>query len=98
LIVKIAKIEHEFFNIFLQCSNILVSSVFIELSNSSLGDDLTHDGSLMRLLITIFQCIILHLPQPSNPTSKIQFIIFCFYAMVLPRHTPNELQNSQHLI
>jgi hypothetical protein len=49
-VVKIVKNEHKVLNIFFPCSNALASFIFIELSDFSLGEDLTSDGSLMRSL------------------------------------------------
>jgi hypothetical protein len=50
-IVKIVKDDHEVLDTLPQCSNVPSSSIFIELYDSSLGDDSTSDGSSMRSLI-----------------------------------------------
>jgi hypothetical protein len=49
-VVKIVKEEFEVDNTFLQCSNALASSIFIELFDSSLGEDFTPLFSLTKLL------------------------------------------------
>jgi hypothetical protein len=58
-VVKIVKDEHEVFDTLLQFSYAFASSVFIELSNSSLNDDLTLNGSLMRSSIMSSQYLTL---------------------------------------
>jgi hypothetical protein len=65
-VVKIVKDEHELFNIIPHCLDTLAFSIFIELSYSSVGDDLTFNGFFMKSPITISQCIVLHLPQPTT--------------------------------
>jgi hypothetical protein len=52
-LVKIVKEEHKVLNTLLQCWNTLASFVFIELSNSSLCDNLTPLPFSMKSLIVI---------------------------------------------
>jgi hypothetical protein len=49
IVVKTMKQEFEVDNILPQCSNVLASSIFIELFDSSLGEDLTPLPSLIEL-------------------------------------------------
>jgi len=56
-VIKIVKDKHEVFNNLLQCFNAHACSIFIELFDSSSGDNLTPNGSSMRSLITSFQCL-----------------------------------------
>jgi hypothetical protein len=65
------KDKHKVFDILLQCSNAPISSIFIELFDSSLGDDLTPGGSSMRSLIVSSQYLASQLPQPSSPAGNI---------------------------
>jgi glutamate racemase len=53
--VKTMKQELKIDNTLPQCSDALASSIFIELSNSLAGEDLTTPPSLMKLLKGIFQ-------------------------------------------
>jgi hypothetical protein len=64
---KIVKQELEFDDTLLQCFNALESSTFIELSNSSVGEDLTPLSSLKR----IFQFGTSLLSEPCTPMGSI---------------------------
>jgi cell fate (sporulation/competence/biofilm development) regulator YlbF (YheA/YmcA/DUF963 family) len=90
-VVKFMKQENDVSHIFLQCSNILTSPIFIELFDSSSSEDLIAPPSLTKSPKTIPQSTTQLSPQPSNLVNNIQFVVFCFHAMVLPRHTSNEL-------
>jgi len=52
--VKIVKQELEVDDILFQCSNAFASSIFIELFDSSVGEDLTPPPSLTKLSKDIF--------------------------------------------
>jgi hypothetical protein len=52
--VKIVKQELEVDDILLQCSNAFASSIFIELFDFSVGEDLTPPPSLRKLSKDIF--------------------------------------------
>jgi hypothetical protein len=65
--VKIVKQETNVSHIFLQCSNVLAFFVFIELINSSLGDDFTPLPLSTKSPKTILQSATPLSLQPSNP-------------------------------
>ncbi len=65
-------------NILLQCSIALASSIFIELSNSLVGEDLTPLSSLMKPLKHIFQSKTSLLSKPSTHVGSIQSIFFAY--------------------
>jgi hypothetical protein len=90
-VVKFVKQENDVSHTFFQCSNVLTSSVFIELFDYSSSEDLIAPPSLIKSPKAIPQSTTQLSPQPSNLVSSIQFVVSCFRAMVLPRHTSNEL-------
>jgi len=94
--VKFVKQENDVSHTFLQCSNTLTSSIFIELFDSSSSEVLIALPSLTKSPKTIPQSTTQLSPQPSNLVRNIQFVVFCFHAMVLPRHTSNDLWNLDH--
>jgi hypothetical protein len=58
-VVKIVKDKHKALDSLPQCLDTLASSIFIELFDSSLGDDLTPNGSSLKSPKANFQCIAL---------------------------------------
>ncbi len=70
-VVKIVKQKTNVSHIFLQCSNALAFFVFIELCNSSLGDDFTPLPSSTKSPKKILQSATPLSPQPSNPIGNI---------------------------
>ncbi len=70
--VRIMKQEHKINNTLLQCSNILASSIFIELFDSSSSDNFTPLPSLTKTSKGIPQFGALLSSQPSNPIGSIQ--------------------------
>jgi hypothetical protein len=89
--VKIMKQKLEVDNTLLQCSNVIMSYVFIELSDSLACEDLTPPPSSMKLLKHIFKSKAYLLPDPSTHVKSIQSIVFCLRMVVLPKQTSNEL-------
>jgi hypothetical protein len=90
-VVKIVKQETNVNHIFLQCLNALAFFVFIELFNSSSSDDFTPFPSSTKSPKTILQSATPLSPQPSNPISNIQVVVFYLRAMALLKHTSKEL-------
>ncbi len=90
-VVKNVKQELKVDNTFLQSSNALTSFIFIELCDSSLGEDLTPLPSLMELSKGIFQFDAPLSLEPSTLMGSIQSIVSCLRMMVLPRQTLNKL-------
>jgi hypothetical protein len=90
-VVKIAKQELEIDNTFLQCSNVFASFVFVELSDSSSGEDLIPLPLLMELLKSILQPNAYLSTEPSTHVGNIHFFLSYLCAMVLLRQTLNEL-------
>ncbi len=74
-------------DIFPQCSNVLTSSIFIELFDSSSCEDLTPLPSSTKLSKGIFQSYASLSLKPSTPVGSILSIVFCLCMMVLPRQT-----------
>jgi uncharacterized protein (DUF486 family) len=72
------KQELEVDNILLQYSNVFVSFIFIELFNSSSGEDLTPFPSLMKLSKGIIQFNVFLLSKPSTPMG---YLVYCFLLM-----------------
>jgi hypothetical protein len=76
-VIKIVKPKLEGDNTFPQCYDVFASFIFIELSNSCSGDNLTPLLSLMKLIKIIFESNFLKLLEPSTPLGSVT---------VLPRH------------
>ncbi len=95
-VVKIVKKKLEVDNPFLQCSDALVSFTFIELFDSSVGEDLTPLPSLTKSSKLIFQSGTFLLSKPSTPMGSIQSIVFCLCVMVLLGQTSNELRTLDY--
>ncbi len=94
--VKIMKQEHKVNNILLQCSNVLASFIFIELSYFSSSDNFIPFPLLMKSSKGILQFDASLSSQPSIPIGSIQSIVFCLYVKVMLRHTSNELKNLDY--
>ncbi len=94
--VKIMKQELEVDDILLQCFEVLTSSIFIELFDSSSGEDLTTFPLSMKFLKYILQSDASLSSKPSTPMGSIQFVVSCLHAMVLPRQTSNKLQTLDY--
>jgi hypothetical protein len=78
-------------DILLQCSNALTSFIFIELSNSLAGEDLTTPPSSTKSLKGNFQFGYSLSSEPSTLVGRIQSVVSYLHTMVLPRQTSNEL-------
>ncbi len=94
--VKIMKQELEVDDILLQCFEVLTSSIFIELFDSSSGEDLTTFPLSMKFLKYILQSDASLSSKPSTPMGSIQFVVSCLHAMVLPKQTSNKLQTLDY--
>jgi hypothetical protein len=94
-VVKIVKQKHEVNNIRLLFLDVAISFIFIELLNSSLGDDFTpsfiHETikfdfsiwfptTIVSIIMTIFRLVIIAF----HLFLKFQFMVSCQCAMVLP--------------
>jgi len=96
-IVKInVKQELKVDDTFLQRFDALAYFVFIQLSNSSSGEDLTPFFSLSELSKDIIQFDASLSSKSSTPMGSIQFVVTCLRMMVLLRQTSNELQTLDY--
>jgi len=95
-VVKIVKQELKVDDILPQCSNALMSSIFIQLFGSLVGEDLTPPLSLTKSSKGIFQSRASLSLEPSTHVGSIQFIISCLCAMVLPKQISNELKTLDY--
>jgi hypothetical protein len=94
--VKTVKHELKVDDTLFQCHDVLTSFIFIELSNSSLGEDLTPLPLLMKLSKGILQSDAYLLSKPSTHVGNIQSVVFCLHVMLLPGQTLNELQTLEN--
>ncbi len=78
-VVKIVKKKLKVDNPFLQCSDALVSFTFIELFDSSVGEDLTPHPSLTKSSKLIFQSGTFFVVKAIHPYGK--YSIYCFLFM-----------------
>jgi hypothetical protein len=91
-VVKNVKKKLKIDNPFLQCSNALMPSTFIELSNSSVGEDLTSLPLSTKSSKCILQFGTFWSSEPSTLMGSIQSIVSCLCVMVLLGQTSNELR------
>jgi hypothetical protein len=77
------KQQFEVDDIFPQCFDVLASSVFIEMSNSSSREDLTPLPLSMELPKGIFQFNASLSSEPSTHMGDIQFLVSCLRMTVL---------------
>ncbi len=89
--VKTMKQELEVDDTLPQCSDILVSSFFIELFDSSASEDLTPPPSSTKLSKGIFLIWSLFVIRDIHPCGSIQSIVSYLCTMVLQGQTSNEL-------
>jgi hypothetical protein len=84
-VVKIVMQKFKIDDTLHQCFDAIVSFIFIELFDSSMGEDLTTPPSLMNSLKGIFKFGDSLLLEPSTRVGRIQSVAFCLHSMVLPR-------------
>jgi hypothetical protein len=82
-VVKIVKQKIKIGHTFPQCFDPLSSFIFMELSDSSMGEDLTTPLSLTKSLKNIFKFG--ESLEPSTTVGRMQYAASGLHTMVLPR-------------